>query len=187
MNLTPEFLEDALNPEKNYMSNLPAKWEVVAVNPNYEVSDLGEVRNIKTGRILKQKLRNGYLAVNLSNDGKVTTYNVHRLVAEAFLDNPDNKPQINHKDEIKINPALSNLEYVTPQENIKYSRANQVIGKDIHGNIVLEFDSLAEAGRHGYFSNYIKRSFMYHLPYKGVYFTIMPPKAQEYKERNLWQ
>lgn len=187
MNLNPEFLEDALNPEKNYMSNIPARWEVVAVNPNYEVSDLGEVRNIKTGRVLKQKLRNGYLAVNLSNDGKVTTYNVHRLVADAFLDNPDKKSQINHKDEIKINNSLPNLEYVTPQENIKYSRANQVIGKDINGNIVLEFDSLAEAGRQGYFSNYIKRSFMYHLPYKGVYFTIIPPKAQEYKERKLWQ
>lgn len=187
MNLNPEFLEDALNPENNYMANMPAKWEVVAVNPNYEVSDLGEVRNIKTGRILKQKLRNGYLAVNLSNEGKVTTYNVHRLVAEAFLDNPDNKEQVNHKDEIKTNPAAYNLEYVTPKENIDYSRAKQVIGKDINGNVVLEFESLAEAGRQGYFANYINRSFMYHLPYKGIYFTLMPPKAQEYKERKLWQ
>lgn len=185
MNLNPEFLEDALNPEKNYMSNLPARWEVVAVNPNYEVSDLGEVRNIKTGRILKQKLRNDYLAVNLSYEGKVTTYNVHRLVAEAFLENTDNKEQVNHKDEIKTNNSLFNLEYVTPKENINYSSAKQVIGKDLHGNIVLEFDSLAEAGRQGYFSTYIKRSFMYHLPYKGVYFSIIPPKAQEYKERIL--
>lgn len=187
MNLNPEFLEDALNPEKNYMANIPAKWEVVTVNPNYEVSDLGEVRNIKTGRILKQKLRNGYLAVNLSNEGKVKTYNVHRLVAEAFLDNPDNKEQVNHKDEIKTNPALSNLEYVTAQENIEYSRAKQVIGKDIHGNIVLEFESLSEAERNGYFPNYVNRSFLYHIPYKGIYFTILPPKAQEYKERKLWQ
>lgn len=187
MNLNPEFLEDALNPKKNYMANIPAKWEVVAINPNYEVSDLGEVRNIKTGRILKQKMRNGYSAVNLSDDGKVTTYNVHRLVAEAFLENHDSKEQVNHKDEIKTNNSLGNLEYVTPKENIDYSRSKQVIGKDINGNVVLEFESLAEAGRNGYFSNYINRSFLYHLPYKGIYFTIMPPKAQEYKERELWQ
>lgn len=187
MNLNPEFLEDVLNPEKNYLANMPAKWEIVAVNPNYEVSDLGEVRNIKTRRILKQKLRGGYSAVNLSDDGKVTTYNVHRLVAEAFLTNSDKKEQVNHKDEIKTNNSLSNLEYVTPKENIEYSRAKQVIGKDIHGNIVLEFESLAEAERNGYFSNYVKRSHMYHLPYKGIYFSVLPPKAQEYKERILWQ
>lgn len=187
MNLNPEFLEDALNPEKNYTANMPARWEVVAVNPNYEVSDLGEVRNIKTGRILKQKLRNGYAAVNLSNDGKVTTYNVHRLVAEAFLSNSDKKEQVNHKDEIKTNNSLPNLEYVTPKENIKYSRAKQVIGKDINGNVVMEFESLTEAAKEGYFPNYVKRSHMYHLPYKGIYFSILPPKAQEYKERKLWQ
>lgn len=187
MNLNPEFLEDALNPEKNYMSNLPARWEVVAVNPNYEVSDLGEVRNIKTGHVLKQKLRNGYAAVNLSNEGVVTTYNVHRLVAEAFLSNSDKKEQVNHKDEIKTNNSLPNLEYVTPKENIKYSKAKQVIGKDINGNVVMEFESLTEATKEGYFPNYVKRSHMYHLPYKGIYFFILPPKAQEYKERKLWQ
>lgn len=187
MNLNPEFLEDAFNHEKNYMSNIPARWEVVAVNPNYEVSDLGEVRNIKTGRILKQKLRNGYAAVNLSNEGVVTTYNVHRLVAEAFLSNSDKKEQVNHKDEIKTNNSLPNLEYVTPKENIKYSRAKQVIGKDINGNVVMEFESLTEAAKEGYFSNYVKRSHMYHLPYKGIYFSILPPKAQEYKERKTWQ
>lgn len=182
MNDNGDFLNNALNPDKNYMANKPVRWEVIEKNINYEVSELGEVRNKKSKRVLKQKIRNGYLAVNLSFKGEVTTYYVHKLVAEAFLTNHDNKPQINHKDEIKTNPSVSNLEYVTPRENVEYSRGFQVVGKDISGNVVLEFNSLSEASRKGYFYNYIRRSFLYHLPYKGVYFTILPPKAQMYKE-----
>lgn len=165
-----------------FLTNESTRWELVAENINYEVSELGEVRNRKTKRLLKQKIRNGYFAVNLSFKGEVKTYYVHQLVSSAFITNDDNKPYINHKDEIKTNSVVSNLDYVTPKENVEYSRGFQVVGKDIRGNIVLKFPSLSEATRQGYLSNYIKRSALYHLPYKGFYFSILPPKAQMYKE-----
>ena len=82
----------------------------------YQVSNYGNVRsmnyNKKLGNIreLKQKLRdNGYLEVHLSKDSKRKYFLVHRLVAEAFLENPDNKPQVNHIDGDKSNNHVSNL------------------------------------------------------------------------------
>jgi hypothetical protein len=67
----------------------------------------------------------GYLKINLSKDGNIKSFFVHRLVAEAFLDNPENKPQINHKDFDRHNNRISNLEWTTGSENIRYSLPNQ--------------------------------------------------------------
>lgn len=65
---------------------------------NYMVSSLGNVKNIKTGRILKPR-RNiyGYALLNLCSNGEISPFMVHRLVAQAFISNPENKPQVNHK------------------------------------------------------------------------------------------
>lgn len=97
----------------------------------YQVSNSGNVRsmnyNKKPGNIkeLKQKLRNnGYLEVHLSKDGKRKYFLVHRLVAEAFLENPDNKPQVNHIDGDKSNNNVSNLEYATNSENQRHAYDN---------------------------------------------------------------
>lgn len=95
----------------------------------YEVSDTGLVRSIsrvdrcgtfKKGRILKAYVApNGYELVGLHYDRLVKTYSVHRLVARAFLG--ESNLQVNHKDGDKRNNRLDNLEYVTPQQNIKHS------------------------------------------------------------------
>jgi hypothetical protein len=91
-------------------------WKKIKDYENYEVSSFGRIHNKKTGRILKAASKGGYYCVGLSC-GNTKTYSVHRLVAEAFIDNPENKTQINHKDKNGLNNNINNLEYVTNKEN----------------------------------------------------------------------
>lgn len=88
------------------------KWKKIEGFEDYEVSDLGNVRSLKYGkvRLLKQMRKSGYLSVTLCKDSKLYGFLVHRLVAQAFLDNPNNLPQINHKNEIKTDNHRNNLE-----------------------------------------------------------------------------
>lgn len=88
----------------------------------YAVSTKGRVRNLKTNRIFAERYDGaGYRAVTL----KGKNYNVHRLMALAFLPNPDNLPQINHIDENKKNNDISNLAWVSIEDNIRHSIHNQ--------------------------------------------------------------
>lgn len=95
---------------------------------NYEVSNLGNIRNIKTGRILKQHLTSSrkYYQLNLiNNKGKKHKMLTHRLVATAHLENPDNLPEVDHKDRNKLNNISDNLRWVTKKENLE----NSMLGK----------------------------------------------------------
>ncbi len=86
--------------------------------PNYEVSNYGNVRNKKTNRVLKPRIREGYYAVNLCDGfNKPKTKNIHRLVAEAFLSNPENKKCVDHIDGNRLNNTDFNLRFATNQEN----------------------------------------------------------------------
>lgn len=107
------------------------EWRSVEGFQNYEVSNLGNVRSIdhydKIGRFHKGKVlkacldgRGQYWHVQLRKDGKSTSRNVHRLVAIAFVDNPDMLPEVNHIDENKANNAASNLEWCTHTYNNNY-------------------------------------------------------------------
>lgn len=104
----------------------------------YEVSNLGRIKSLRRqilagsrkyilrGRFLKQRCdKDGYLLVDLHNQGNVVTFKVHRLVAEAFIENPQEKPQVNHKDGNRANNLLQNLEWVTDSEN-KYHRFSEL-------------------------------------------------------------
>ena len=86
---------------------------------NYIISDEGIVKNIATDRIINPWLNNnGYRYVTLNLEETRKNYRVHRLVAEKFIPNPNNLPQVNHKDGNKENNCVSNLEWVTAKENI---------------------------------------------------------------------
>ena len=102
----------------------------------YEVSSFGRVRSLRFGKtkILKPgKNKKGYLRVSLCKNGKQKTFFVHRLVAQAFLENPQNLPQINHKDENKQNNRLENLEWCSCDYNNNYGTRNERAGKANRG------------------------------------------------------
>ena len=86
----------------------------------YQVSNLGRIKSIrkmKKQNILKLGTRNTYNVINLMKNGKARSFQVHRLVAKAFIPNPENKPQVNHINGVKNDNRLENLEWVTRSEN----------------------------------------------------------------------
>ena len=105
----------------------------------YEVSNLGRVR--RNGKILKPYDNDGYLRVDLFKNGIVRKFLIHRLVAQAFIPNPKNLPQINHKDEDKTNNTVENLEWCDNKYNINYSLAKPVLQFDLNGNFIKEWPS----------------------------------------------
>lgn len=98
----------------------------------YQISDQGNVKSLKFGkeRTLKQgKNVYGYSFVVLCKNGNKKLYLVHRLVAQAFIPNPTNLPQVNHKDEDKTNNTVDNLEYCDCKYNINYGKHNEKMAK----------------------------------------------------------
>jgi len=105
------------------------EWKAIAdSNGEYYISNQGRVKSHKFGkeRILKPGLiGSGYQFVDLCFKGKKpTSRTIHKLVALAFIPNPENKPQVNHKDGDKLNNCIDNLEWVTRQENVRHAWEN---------------------------------------------------------------
>ena len=108
----------------------------------YMVSNLGRFKSLNYRRTGKEKIlegypdKDGYLYVQLWKDGKGKNCRINRLVAQAFLENPQNLPEVNHKDEDKTNNRVENLEWCTTQYNIKYGtgikrRAEKLKGRKL--------------------------------------------------------
>lgn len=154
---------------------------------DYEVSNLGRVKSVDRIKLVKDPKSNreyyrhfpesikttshdpkGYVIVSLKSSGKHSRHRMHRLVAEAFIPNPGNLPQVNHKDENKDNNSVDNLEWCTNEYNGKYGTRIQRIsekrrGKSTHNAIRVIIDnvyypSLTKAGEAlGVCENTIKR------------------------------
>ena len=181
----------------------------------YKVSNLGKILSLNYRNTGKAELMtpsentDGYFKVNLRKNGKYKTCKVHRLVAETFLDNPKNKPCINHKIEGKkgkkinmvifnedgtINEEKTTIEWVTPKENSNYATRNERISKaltngkkskrvlqlSLSGELIREWESVNECGRNGFDSSVVAKCCNgERKTHKGFRFMY----ADDYKEK----
>ena len=136
----------------------------------YQVSNLGQILSLNYYRSGKPKLlkpskdKKGYLLVNLYKNRKRKSYKIHQLVAEHFIPNPDNLPEINHIDEDKTNNRVDNLEWKSHKDNCNHGTRNERIVKantngkrskpvlqfTLDGEFVREWPSIGECGRNGF-------------------------------------
>lgn len=145
------------------------QWKpIINYEETYDVSIYGDIKSKARinymgyhfkERMLKHAVdRNGYARVYLTKYGKTKSKLVHRLVAEAFIPNPDNLPEVNHKDENKLNNSVDNLEWCTHKYNSNYgTRVSKIIPKtidktrkpvnqyDLNGNLIKTWYSMNEA------------------------------------------
>lgn len=125
----------------------------------YEISNLGRIKSLKRNnnrclidKIMKQYIgKQGYLQVRLCKNGKSKLHKVHILIANAFIDNPNNLPIINHIDGNKTNNTISNLEWCSYSHNIKHAydiglrKKKPIIQKDLNNVTVKKWNCIAEA------------------------------------------
>lgn len=150
------------------------KWKQIKDFEEYQISNTGLIK--RNGIVLNPFNNDGYLRILLSNGLIKKKKLIHRLVAEAFIPNEDNKKQVNHIDLNKLNNNVKNLEWVTPKENVQHAIKNiesrreylktkmsdigkqygkenalktrkKIIQLDLNDNIVNEFDSARDASR----------------------------------------
>lgn len=142
-------------------------WKPIKDFENYSVSNLGNIMNTKTNKIMKQTNKDGYPGISLSNDKMRKTFKVHRLVALTFIENPENKSDVNHKDKNKLNNCLENLEWMTRKENnihrckdtiiLSPARNKSISRIDANTDEVLEtYDSIKDAAEWIVNNNYGK-------------------------------
>lgn len=126
------------------------EWkDIVGYEKHYQISNKGRIRSKHTNAILNPSKTGGYYHIGLRYE-KRKECTIHRLVAEAFLPNPNNLPFVNHKDENKLNNNVENLEWCTCEYNTNYgkgslARNQRVIQYDTDGNALKVWESMKEA------------------------------------------
>lgn len=140
-------------------------WKLIEPSDGkYEVSNQGKIRNALTLRVLKETQTRRYCYVSMHYGSKHVRKRIHVLVAKAFIDNPFNLPQINHKDEDPSNNCVENLEWCTASYNATYGKRNkkmletrrerrlktrpkEVLQLKLSGELVSKYESIMEAYR----------------------------------------
>lgn len=113
----------------------------------YQISNFGRIKN-KYNKIKKLSYdKDGYLRTSLYKNGKPKSVRVHRLVADAFIKNPNNFSQVNHKNEIKDDNVVENLEWCDINYNNRYSKSKPVLQYDLKGNFIKEWESVRDIVR----------------------------------------
>lgn len=139
----------------------PEKWrDIEGYEGLYQVSNLGRVKSVKRNKVITSSVPpNGYHLVQLWKSGKCVCKSIHRLVAEHFIPNPNNLPQVNHKDENKSNNVEFNLEWCDEAYNINYGtgvdRRSKTKSKPVYqykltGELVKEWACAAETRKFGF-------------------------------------
>lgn len=144
------------------------EWKKVDNFPNYSVSNFGRVRNDIRQKMMKISVKCGYGNLCLTNNIIKKNFKVHRLVALAFIPNPENKSDVNHKDKNPLNNNISNLEWNTRKENnqhrcanimIKTNKNKEIIRIDKNTKEILDkYESIQKAGEWAVENNYTKSS-----------------------------
>lgn len=168
------------------------KWEFIKENyvpiknfeDLYSVDKEGNVFGHKRNKIVKQKLNEfGYCTIKLCKENKLYYFMVHRLVAQAFIPNPNNLPQINHKDGDKQNNNVDNLEWCTQSYNMKHAyrlglekpKGIKIYQWSVDGDLINIYDSIREANRFmklNKSSSTIKNHCKNGKPYKGFLWSF---------------
>jgi len=129
------------------INNKMVEWKIIENYSNYSVSNIGTVKNNKTNKILRNNVKCGYSNITLTDKTNKKTFKVHRLVAFYFIENKENKMEVNHKNKNRLDNRVENLEWVTRIENnihrtinlkIKNNRNKPIIRQDIKTNENLE-------------------------------------------------
>lgn len=114
------------------------EWKTIDGYEDYQVSNFGRVKSLGNNKKRKEKIlkpinNKGYQRVHLCKDGKRKLFRVHRLVAMAFIPNPNNYTEVNHIDECKTNNHVDNLEWCTDEYNSNYGTRNERLSKALRG------------------------------------------------------
>lgn len=143
------------------------EWKSIADYEDlYEVSCYGRIRNKKTHQILRTHVNEGYNIISLRKNGKKKNLRVARLVATAFVDNPEGLSEVNHINKDRRDDASENLEWCDRIYNVRYSKAKRVISTDENGETVI-YGSVNDTGHYGYSVSSVYKSCINGKKYKG--------------------
>lgn len=154
------------------------EWKEIAdFEGLYLISSFGRVKSIINNKILTPCIvRANGLIVGLMRNGKVEKRQVSRLVAAAFIPNPENKPCVDHIDGVRFHNFVENLRWCSINENNNFDIAIRnktkydfpIEGIDENGNVCIEFQNYKDAHKKGYYRHLIKQSVDTGKPYKGI-------------------